>query len=96
MVWGRILLLRLLEAGYFGRPSCGATSNQELRAPGFISEDLVETWEAIVTLAMFPVLCVVAFAADKGTISQHCTYWTKRVCVKCSCGSGSPVAARES
>lgn len=36
------------------------------------SPDLVEPWEGILTLLFFPLLCVVAFAADKGLWKRCC------------------------
>lgn len=36
------------------------------------SADMVDPWEACVTFAMFPVLVVVAFAADKGFFKKAC------------------------
>lgn len=40
-----------------------------------ITPNKVDIWEAVVTLAMFPILCVSAFAADKG-----CWGWPGRCC----------------
>eukprot|EP00927_Polykrikos_kofoidii_P075266 TRINITY_DN7137_c2_g3_i1.p1 TRINITY_DN7137_c2_g3~~TRINITY_DN7137_c2_g3_i1.p1 ORF type:complete len:844 (-),score=168.77 TRINITY_DN7137_c2_g3_i1:38-2569(-) len=39
----------------------------------FSSEDIIEIWEAFLTLLFFPVLVVLAFVADKGIFSSnHC------------------------
>ena len=32
----------------------------------FISKDVVEIWEAVLTFLLFPILVIIAYAADKG------------------------------
>ena len=35
----------------------------------FISKDLIEIWEAVFTFLYFPILVIIAYAADKGWLN---------------------------
>jgi integral membrane sensor domain MASE1 len=36
----------------------------------FISKDLVEVWEAVLTFMFFPILVIIAYAEDKGWLNM--------------------------